>query len=149
MVFEQPSTIAHDSTLTIQTSDLYVFGLLHSAMWMAWVRAISGRLKGDFRISAGITYNTFPWPDAPSTTQRGRIAKAAETILAARAGHVGNTLADLYDPLAMPADLVDAHAQLDRATDALWGRGRFDEVQRLATLLRRYEQLTGLTKRRK
>jgi hypothetical protein len=148
MVFEEASTIAHDSTLTIQTSDLYVFGLLQSAMWMAWVRAISGRLKGDFRISAQITYNTFPWPDPPPATQRSRVVAAAESVLSARAAHAENTLADLYDPLAMPADLVDAHAQLDTTTDALWGRGRFDEVQRLATLLRRYEQLTSLTARR-
>jgi hypothetical protein len=149
MVFERSSTIAHDSTLTIQTTDRYLFGLLHSAMWMTWVRTISGRLKGDFRISTQMTYNTFPWPDPPTEPQRQRIVAAAEQILLARAAHPGNTLADLYDPLAMPADLVRAHAQLDRLTDLLYGRGRFDEATRLAALLRRYETLATLTPRKR
>ncbi len=145
MVQSSVDVIAHDSTMTIETSDLYVFGLLHSAMWMAWVRAIGGRLKGDYRISATLVYNTFPWPDPPSEPQRERVIDAANEMLVARANHPGSTLADLYDPLAMPSDLVRAHRQLNQVTDSLYGRGRFDEVSRLATLLRRYQTLARLT----
>lgn len=145
MVFAEPDTIAHDSTLTIQTDDLYIFGLLHSAMWMAWVRAIGGRIKGDYRVSNGFVYNTFPWPDAPTGPARQRIADAAEAVLTARDAHPGSNLDDLYDPLTTPPDLVKAHRELDRRTDALFGRGSFDEVTRLALLLRRYEQLSSLT----
>jgi hypothetical protein len=66
---------------------------------------------------------------------------AAQGVLDAREAHRDSTLAELYDPLAMPKDLLDAHRKLDRETDALYGRGTFDEVRRLATLLRRYEEL--------
>jgi hypothetical protein len=144
MVFADPQTIAHDSTLTIETDDAYIFGLLHSAMWMAWVRAVAGRLKSDFRISAEFVYNTFPWPDPPSKAARDRVATAAQAVIDARDRYPGSTLADLYDPLTMPADLYRAHQDLDRLVDGLYGRGAFDEVKRLATLLKRYAQLTSL-----
>ncbi len=142
-VFAEPSVIAHDSTLTIQSGDLYLFALLHSAMWMAWVRAIGGRLKGDFRISSELVYNTFPWPDAPTRPARERIVEAAQRILDVRAAHPSSTLDVLYDPLAMPVDLVRAHAEVDHQVDRLYGRGSFDDVTRLATLLRRYKQLAS------
>lgn len=145
MVFAEPETIAHDSTLTVETDDLYQFGLLHSAMWMAWVRSVGGRIKGDYRISNEVTYNTFPWPDSPNGAARERVVAAAGAVLAARRAHGGSTLDDLYDPLAMPADLLTAHRNLDRVTDALFGRGSFDEIKRLALLLRRYQQLASLT----
>ncbi len=145
MMFAPPDVIAHNSTFTIQGADTYLFGLLHSATWMAWVRAISGRLKGDYRISASVVYNTFPWPDPPTGAARRRVTDAAQAVLDARDAHRDSTLADLYDPLAMPADLVTAHTALDRATDALYGRGSFNEAKRLAALLRRYQQLTTLT----
>ncbi len=145
MVFAGPDVIAHNSTFTIQGADMYLFGLLHSAMWMSWVRAIGGRLKGDYRISANGVYNTFPWPDPPTGAARKRVVNAAQAILDARNAHHQSVLADLYDPLAMPPDLVRAHAALDRHTDALYGRGSFDEVKRLAALLGRYHKLTSLT----
>lgn len=145
MVFADPDVIAHDSTMTVETEDMYIFGILHSAMWMAWVRAIGGRLKGDFRVSSEVVYNTFPWPDPPTGPARQRVADAAQTIVDARDARPNNTLADLYDPLTMPADLVHAHQTLDREVDGLYGRGRFDEIKRLAALLRRYDQLTSLS----
>lgn len=145
MVFADPEVIAHNSTFTIQGADMYLFGLLHSAMWMTWVRAIGGRLESRYRISAGGVYNTFPWPDPPAGAARKRVINAAKAVLDARDAHQQSVLADLYDPLAMPSNLVRAHAALDRHTDALYGRGSFDEVKRLAALLRRYHKLTRLT----
>jgi hypothetical protein len=149
MVFADSNVIAHDSTLTIQTDDLYLFGLLHSAMWMAWVRAIGGRLKGDFRISSELTYNTFPWPDPPTGPARQRVADAAQRIIDARGAHPTTMLAVLYDPIAMPADLARAHSDLDSEVDRLYGRGSFDDLKRLAMLLQRYNQLATFTSSRK
>jgi len=143
-VFAEADVIAHDSTLTIEGADLYLFGLLHSAMWMTWVRAIGGRLESRYRISAGIVYNTFPWPDKPSSAARQRIVDATQSVIDSRAAHASSTLADLYDPLTMPADLVRAHTQLDSVTDALYGRGKFDEATRLAALLKRYDEVTSV-----
>lgn len=114
-------------------------------MWMAWVRAIGGRLKGDFRISSELVYNTFPWPDAPTGPARQRIVEGAKRILDGRAAFASSTLDALYDPLTMPPDLLRAHADVDREVDRLYGRGTFDEMKRLAALLQRYEQLTRLT----
>jgi hypothetical protein len=70
------------------------------------------------------------------------IEKTAQGVLDA-ARHPGATLAELYDALTMPKNLLDAHGKLDRETDALYGRGSFDEVTRLSTLLRRYREMTG------
>ncbi len=72
---------------------------------------------------------------------RGLGAGGVEAILDRRAKYPDNSLADLYDPDAMPADLLKAHQQLDKAVDALFGRGSFDETKRLAVLLARYEKL--------
>src|SRR5690606_7508529 len=94
----------------------YHFGVLTSSMHMSWVRSVCGRLKSDYRYSAGIVYNNFPWPD-PTDVQRESISTAAQSVLDARAAHPGSTLADLYDPLTMPLDLLKAHQKLDRAVD--------------------------------
>jgi hypothetical protein len=144
MIFAEPTMVAHDSTLTIQTDDLYVFGVLHSSFWMAWVRSIGGRLKGDFRISAGLVYNTYPWPENPSSQSRSGVRDAARAVLEARSAHDRSSLKDLYDPLAMPADLVTAHRGLDNVVDRLYGRGRFDDATRLSVLLGRYARSIGL-----
>jgi hypothetical protein len=144
-VLAEREVIAHDSTLTIETEDPYLFGLLHSSMWMAWVGAIGGRIKGDYRVSSELTYNTFPWPETPSSPARDRVAAAAETVLEARERHPDAALDVLYDPVAMPADLAKAHRELDRHVDRLYGRGSFDAVKRLSMLLRRYEELSSLT----
>jgi len=143
MVFAEPDVIAHDSTLTVSDADDYLFGLLHSAMWMAWVRSIGGRIKSDYRISAELVYNTFPWPDTPSGPARARVEAAARAVQEARNTHPVATLADLYSPLAMPPNLVAAHRQLDRSVDALYGRGSFDEIKRLARLLERHQAIQG------
>lgn len=142
MVLASPDEIAHDSTLTVETDDLYWFGLLQSQMFAAWVRGVGGRIKGDPRISAEMTYNTFPWPIEPGSAAANRVRDAAQAVLDSRDHHGGTTLDVLYDSVSMPSDLTKAHAALDRVTDALYGRGTFDELKRLATLLRRYQGST-------
>ena len=115
-----------------------------SSMHMAWVRAVCGRLKSDFRYSSGIVYNNFPWP-TPAEAQRAAIERSAQGILDARAEHSGASLADLYDPLTMPPNLVAAHAANDRAVDAAYGqpRGFPTEAARLAFLFDLYQNLVA------
>ena len=94
--------------------------------------------------SGGIVYNTFPWPD-PSDKQRAAIETAAQAVLDVRAQFPNATLADLYDPLTMPPQLLKAHQALDRAVDAAYGRkSSASEAERVAFLFERYQALTSL-----
>lgn len=114
-------------------------------MHMAWTRTVCGRLKSDYRYSVGIVYNNFPWPD-PTDAQRTAIETAAQAVLDARALYPKSTLADLYDPLSMPPELVKAHRKLDQAVDAAYARKKFTgDSDRLAFLFERYHALVGVS----
>ncbi len=120
------------------------FGVVSSQMHMAWVRTVCGRLKSDFRYSAGIVYNNFPWPESPSEKAIARIEQGAQAVLNARADHPDASLADLYDPLAMPPKLLKSHQALDRAVDAAYSRKTFTgDADRVAFLFERYLAITG------
>jgi hypothetical protein len=107
------------------------------------MRAVCGRLKSDFRYSNTLVYNNYPWPQ-PDAAPRAAIERAAQGVLAARARWVDCTLADLYDPLTMPADLLAAHRALDRAVDAAYRKAPFDtERSRVEYLFALYQQLTA------
>ena len=115
------------------------------------MRAVCGRLKSDFRYSAGIVYNNFPWPSrpAPAGKTEAAIEAAAQAVLDARAAHPGSTLADLYDPNAMPDDLRRAHKALDRAVDVAYAadggkKNWADDAERVGFLFQRYAALTSL-----
>lgn len=137
-----PDVIASGSALVIDGGDRYAFGVLSSVMHMAWMRAVAGRMKSDYQYSAGIVYNNFPWPENPIAEQKNAVEEAAQAVLDARTAHPGATLADLYDPLTMPADLLKAHKTLDRAVDACYGKKSFpDEPTRLEFLFERYKEL--------
>ena len=99
--------------------------ILSSAMHMAWVRSVCGRLKSDYRYSAGIVYNNFPWPQTETRKQRQAIEAAAQAALDARAKYPDLSLADLYDPLTMPSVVVKAHHKLDAAVDAAYEKRTF------------------------
>lgn len=88
----------------------------------AWVRAVCGRLKSDYRYSAGIFCNNLPWPERPGGAG---IETAAQAILDTRARFPNATPSDLYDPLTMLPDLLKAHRTLDRAVDAAYGKTAF------------------------
>ena len=144
MAFFQPDDIAHDSTLTLDGADEYLFGILQSAMFTVWVKTVSGRIKSDIRVSPDLSYNSFPFPNVPSSTAKSRVEQAALAVLETRADHAESSLADLYDPLVTPPDLVKAHDVLDSAVDALYGRRRLNSsAERLALLFSRYSELVG------
>ena len=139
--FSPPEVIATNKILTIEGADLYCFGLLCSSAFNAWNAAISGRLKSDFQVSIEITYNNFPWPDNPAN--KNRIEAAAQAVIDARDGYPTASLADLYDPLAMPKDLVEVHRTLDGLVLAAYGLKKdATENEILAELFKRYQQLT-------
>ena len=141
--FIDPDTIASNLVLIVPHATLYHFGVLSSTMHMAWVRSACGRLKSDYRYSAGIVYNNFPWPQ-PTDAQRRKIEERAQGVLEARAAHPDDTLADLYDPAATPPDLVQAHRALDAAVDAAYGRRMFaTEAERVAFLFDLYRKITA------
>lgn len=117
--------IVADSCMSISNTTLYHFGVLESEMHMTWVRYVCGRLKSDFRYSKDIVYNNFPWPENPSAEKIKAVENAAQVVLDVRAKYPTSSLADLYDPLTMPADLVKAHQNLDRAVDNAYARRTF------------------------
>ncbi len=142
--FVSPNVIASGSTLILPGATPYHFGILHSAMHMSWVRQVCGRMKSDYQYSARLVYNNFPWPESPSDAQRQRVEEAAQAVLDARQQFPDATLADLYDPLTMPAALRRAHNALDRAVDRCYRRQPFpDERRRFEFLFELYERLTA------
>jgi len=111
---------------------------------MAWMRQVCGRLESRYRYSAGLVYNNFPWSEKPTAKQHEAVESAAQKVLDARKEFPAATLADLYDPLAMPPALVRAHAELDHAVDQCYRREPFDtERQRVEFLFALYEKLTA------
>lgn len=140
--FLEPNIIAGNKLITFPGADLWVFGMLQSSMFMAWVRAVAGRMKSDISIAPDLTYCTFPFPE-PSTVQRLKVEAAAKHILETRKAHKGSSLADLYDYLSMPGDLLKAHQILDQAIDPLFAsRKKFrTDADRLSVLFDRYLEL--------
>lgn len=139
--FQNKDIIPVMGVLIIPNANLYHFGILTSNVHMAWVRAVGGKLKSDYRYSKDIVYNNFPWPKATEEQKRS-IEKAAQEVLNARELYTESTLADLYDPLSMPTELVKAHKNLDRIVAAAYGSKNFSsEEERVADLMERYREL--------
>lgn len=142
MGFMPPRIVCGDANLMMPNCTLYEFGVMSSLMHMAWVAGVCGRLESRYRYSVQIVYNNFPWPESVTGKQKTVIEAAAQGVLDARAAHRGATLADLYDPLATPADLLQAHRVLDRAVDAAYARRTFaSDADRVAYLLGKYRDL--------
>jgi hypothetical protein len=144
MGFFDKNYIAGDTCMTIFNGELFHFGLLNSKMHMAWVKAVCGRLKSDFRYSKDIVYNNYPWPENPNDKQTQAIETAAQKVLDARLQFPNSSLADLYDPLTMPPALVKAHNELDKAVDLAYRPQPFtSEANRMVFLFELYEKYTA------
>ena len=140
----EPPTIPSDLVFVLQNATLTDFAMLTSAMHMAWLRHIGGRLKSDYRYSIGLVYNTFPTPAgfANGELDVSKLEPLAQAVLDARALHPGATLATLYDPDLMPPNLRRAHQALDRAVDRFYRRNGFSsERERVEHLFMLYEQM--------
>ena len=191
-----PGNVASNLLNVIPNATLYHFGVLTSAMHMAWVRQVCGRLKSDYRYSNKLVYNNFPWPrlslsgydaavpvgDAscvreaaariywssyhdgpwdeddeqarkaaarrtpltPDGKKAAAVEKAAQAVLDVRARYATSTLADLYDPLTMPSELMKAHVALDRAVDRCYRAAPFtSDRQRVEFLFELYESISA------
>ncbi len=142
--FLKPEILASSLVRIVPHATLYDFGVLSSAMHMAWLRQVGGRLESRYRYSAKLVYNNYPWPEAPGAKQRAAVETAAQAILDAREQFPDATLADLYDPLTMPSALVKAHTGLDRAVDRCYRSQPFEnDRQRVEHLFALFEKLTA------
>ena len=137
-----PEVIANQKLRILPNATLTDFALLTSAMHMAWMRAVTGRMKSDYMYSVGVVYNTFPMP--PEKPDLSKLEPLAQAVLDARTTHPDATLADLYDPDLMPPDLRKAHQALDRAVDKLYRRSGFaSERERVEHLFMLYEKMSA------
>ena len=137
--------ILTDAAMCIPEAGVYEFGVLESNIHMAWVRAVCGRIKSDYRYSKDIVYNNFPWP-TPTEQQKQKIEQTAQAVLDARSLYPDCSLADLYDELTMPPELRKAHHQNDIAVMQAYGFTKGSEAYKseaacVAELMKRYEQL--------
>lgn len=143
MGFLGKEDIISDSAFAIYDASLWLFGILTSEMHMVWVRTVGGRLKTDYRYSAGLCYNTFPFPSI-SDTKKSEIEEAATNVLLARENYPEKTLADLYDPEKMPEDLRAAHEELDAIVESCYPGAPFpNDEARLECLFKLYEKMTA------
>jgi len=152
--FVEPDVIASGSALIVDNASLYEFGVLHSSMHNAWMRAVGGRLEMRYQYSSNVVYNNFCWPDNPTAAHIAAVEKAANGVLKSRKSHPGATLADLYRQSFMPIDLVKAHQILDEAVEKCYRKSPFaSEMERVQFLFKLYEKrsapLTAISKSRK
>jgi hypothetical protein len=149
MGYFDSSVIIGNANFMIPNATIYEFGILSSTMHNAWVRYTCGRLESRYRYSAGIVYNNYPWPQEQTDKQREVVSVAAQGVLDARAVHQNGktsaSLADLYNPTTMPANLSAAHKALDKAVDSSYGKkGMKTDSERVAYLFTLYNQYTSL-----
>jgi len=149
MAYLGPEVIASNQIYVVENADKYHLGILTSNVHMAWMRTVGGRLKSDYRYSAAVVYNNFPWP-TPTEAQKAKIEQTAQAILDARALYPDCSLADLYDELTMPPELRKAHQNNDRAVMEAYGfrivengtRRWLTESETVAELMKMYQELT-------
>ena len=140
--FMSPDDYVNDAVQIIPSATLYHFGVLTSNVHNAWMRAVCGRLKSDYRYSANIVYNNFPWC-TPADEQRAKIESTAQAILDARALYPDSSLADLYDETTMPIELRRAHQANDRAVMVAYRFStKMTESDCVAELFKLYQSLT-------
>ena len=136
----EPPTVPSNAMMVVQNASLGPFGLLTSYMHMVWLDVVGGRLETRYRYSEGMVYNTFPVPDSPLDA----LKPYAQAMLDARAAHHDSTLADLYDPVTMPPDLVKAHRRLDTKADRLYRREPFhSDDERVEFLFGKYGEIVN------
>ncbi|PVW13167.1 class I SAM-dependent DNA methyltransferase [Marixanthomonas spongiae] len=141
--FLEKGTIPLDPHFYKDETSFFEFGILTSKMHMAWIKYTCGRLKNDIRYSNTIVYNNYPWPKDPSKKNKDKVAAKAQKVLDVRAAYPNSSLADLYDPLTMPPNLVKAHQALDKAVDVCYRPQPFtNETGRIEYLFTLYDEYT-------
>jgi hypothetical protein len=135
--------VISDAANAVYDTGPWLFGVLTSSMHMAWLAAVGGRMKDDYRYGAYIVYNNFPVPPLSDATKE-KLTVAALRVLDVREYHCEQTLAELYDPDKMPVDLRAAHTEVDALVDSIYSkRGYETDEQRLSDLFAMYEEMTA------
>lgn len=138
-----PEVIGSNKTLVMYDTELWAFALLTSRMHMAWVNAVSGRMRSDYQYSNTIIYNNFPVPPLLDPLKE-KLTVAALRVLDVREYHCEKTLAELYDPDLMPDDLRAAHGEVDALVDSIYSKRGYElDEQRLSDLFVMYEEMTA------
>lgn len=139
--FFTKNDIVSDSCHAIPNATLYHLGILQSKMHMVWMKTVCGRLKSDYRYSTEIVYNNFPWPKDILEEHKQKIEAAAQKVLDARAAWPNSTLAELYNPLTMPENLLKAHHALDTLIDRAYQKQPFQsEMECIQFLFALYQE---------
>ena len=141
--YMESNIICGDANMLIPSASLYEFGIMMSNVHNSWMRAIAGRIKSDYRYSASVVYNNFPWPN-PTSEQKEKIEKTAQDILNARIKYQESSLSDLYDETLMPPELRTAHQANDKAVMEAYNfpvKSSFTESMCVAELMKMYQKL--------
>ena len=145
--FISQDIVPDNGICVVYNPETILMGILSSRMHMVWVRAVAGRLKTDYRYSAELCYNTFPFPDI-TDKQKKNIEYYVNNILAEREKHSDKTMAELYDPDKMPQGLREAHHSLDLAIEKCYRQAPFEsDEKRLEYLFKLYEIMTNPDKK--
>lgn len=139
--FLNPNEIIVAPNFAVYHAQPWLFGVVTSRMHMVWVRNVGGKLKTDYRYSAKLCYNTFPFPDI-TTKQKENLNLYVFAILDERAKYPSKTMAQLYNPSTMPKGLLQAHQELDTAIEQCYRLQPFkNDTERLEYLFKMYEEM--------
>lgn len=140
--FLEAGVVVSNLAFAIYDAPLWLFGILTSKMHMAWVKTVGGRLKTDYRYSAQLCYNTFPFP-AINEAQKAELEELAQEVLDVRDQHFDMTLGEQYNPETMPETLKEAHHRLDLAVERCYRPAPFSsDEERLECLFKLYAKMT-------
>ena len=135
-------TVISNLAFAVYGAEKWLFALLTSKMHNLWVRTVGGRLKTDYRYSATLCYNTFPFPKL-TTADKEELERLAQNILNIRDENFDMTLGEMYNPESMPEELREAHHQLDLAVERIYRPEPFtSDEERLEHLFKLYAKMT-------
>lgn len=138
-----PETVISNAAFAVYEAEPWLFALLTSRIHMVWTRAVGGQLETRLRYSNTIVYNNFPVPPL-SVEVKEKLTGAALRVLDVREYHCERTLAELYGPDTMPADLRQAHAEVDALVDSIYSKREYaTDEDRLSNLFAMYEERTA------
>lgn len=135
-------TIISNAAYGMFNAPLWNVALIASRLHLTWVASVCGKLETRYRYSNTLGWNTFPVPNL-TAQNKADLTRCAENILLAREAHFPATIADLYDPEAMPEDLRRAHEANDEVLERIYIGRRFrNDTERLEKLFELYTKMT-------
>ncbi len=136
-------SIVADSSFALYDAPLWNMALIASRLHLVWIATVCGKLETRYRYSNTLGWNTFP---VPTLTEKNKadLNRCAEDILLAREAHFPATIAELYDPEKMPANLREAHERNDEVLERIYIGRRFrNDTERLEKLFELYTKMTA------